>query len=202
MIACVAEDDVCSSSIQLSIEASHVRLPVYADRIDRVIGLLYAIDLLGVDPEEPIKRFVKEARFVPGSMSIRELFHDLREDGDVMAIVVDEFGGARGIVTIEDIMEEVVDELEDEYDRKEDSSQWIRTISEKEYIVSARIELTKLSNALQINLPEGKYSTLAGYILDKLHEVPEEAITLPVLGMKFTIHKATPQAILEVKIDL
>jgi len=197
-VACIAEDELCSDAVRLSIDASHVRLPVYKDRIDRVTGMLYTLDLIGMDLDQPIKPFIKKIRYVPGSLSIRELFHDLRVDGDVMAMVVDEFGGACGIVTIEDIMEEVVDE----HDRKEDSSQWIRKISEKEYMVSARIELARLRDSLHLILPEGKYLTLAGYILDKLHEVPEEAVTLMASGVKFTIHKATPQAILEVKIEL
>ena len=115
-------------------------------------------------------------------------------------MVVDEFGGAEGLVTMEDIMEEVVEEMEDEYDIGKKPVQWVRKISKKEYIVSARIEVDSLEEELGIQLPKGKYATLAGFLLEKAGEIPASGMTIKAKGINFTIERSTPQAIQEVRV--
>ena len=124
---------------------------------------------------------------------------DLRKDGDTVAVVVDEFGGAQGLVTIEDIMEEVVEEMEDEYDIGKKPVQWMRKVSKKEYIVSARIEIDSIEEELGIQLPKGKYVTLAGFLLEKSGEIPAPGTVIKRRGITFTIERSTPQAIQEVR---
>jgi CBS domain containing-hemolysin-like protein len=143
---------------------------------------------------------VREVRFVPPSKNISELLLDLRKDVDTVAVVVDEFGGAAGLVTMEDIMEEVVEELEDEYDIGEKPQQWIRKISKRDYIVSARIDLDRLTEELGIPLPKGKYATLAGYLLEKSGEISSPGTVIKSRGIKFTIERSTSQAIQEVRV--
>jgi CBS domain containing-hemolysin-like protein len=117
-----------------------------------------------------------------------------------VAVVVDEFGGAAGLVTTEDIMEEVVEEIEDEYDVEKRRVQWVRKISKNDYIVSARIEVDSLEEELGIQLPKGKYATLAGYLLEKSGEIPARGTVIKMKGITFTVERSTPQAIQEVRV--
>lgn len=153
-----------------------------------------------MEPNRPIKPHVHPVRFVPTPKNISELLIDFRRDDDAVAVVVDEFGGALGLITIEDVMEEVVEEIEDEYDIKVKPTQWVRQLSSKEFIVSARIELDTLEREVGIQLPKGKYATLAGFLLEKAGEIPTQGTMIKASGISFTIEQSTPQAITEVRI--
>lgn len=199
-VAAIEQGVTCGEAIALAHAEAHIRLPVYAARVDKVVGVLNALELLDVEPHKPIKSFIRDVRFVPPSKDISELLLDLRKDGDTVAVVVDEFGGAAGLVTMEDIMEEVVEEMEDEYDGDEKPVQWVRKISKKDYIVSARIEIDSLEEELGIQLPKGKYATLAGFLLEKAGEIPAPGTVIKRKGITFTIERSTPQAIQEVRV--
>jgi putative hemolysin len=199
-VAAIEEGATCGEAIALAHAQAHIRLPVYAERVDKVVGVLNALELLDVEPHKPIKPFIRDVRFVPPSKDISELLLDLRKNGDTVAVVVDEFGGAAGLVTMEDIMEEVVEEMEDEYDGDEKPVQWVRKISKKDYIVSARIEVDSLEEELGIQLPKGKYATLAGFLLEKAGEIPAPGTVIKRRGITFTIERSSPQAIQEVRV--
>ncbi len=190
----------CGQAIGIAVEDAHIRLPVYDERVDQVVGVLNTLELLGEEADQPIKPYVNPVRYVPSSCGIKDLLLDLRKDGDMVAVVVDEFGGAEGLVTIEDIVEEVVEEIEDEYDSQEQSQQWIRKISEKEYVVSARLELDTLEYELGIELPKGNYATLAGFLLEKAREIPPNGTIIEADHISYIILHSTPQAIQEVRI--
>ncbi|MBF0470717.1 MAG: HlyC/CorC family transporter [Gammaproteobacteria bacterium] len=192
----------CAKAREISAQHAHIRLPVYDQRIDRIVGILHTLDLLGEEDASPITPHIRPAFYVPTSKSIMALLRELRQQGSVIAIVVDEFGGAEGIVTMEDIMEEVVEELEDEYDDtpKEESEQWLKRLSDKEYIVSARFEIDRLNQQLEIDLPQGSYATLAGLILDKTHTVPSAGTTLHEKEFTLTVLRSSAQSVKEVKI--
>ena len=190
----------CGEAREISARESHVRLPVYDERVDRIVGILHTLDLLDVDPERPITGFVRPAYYVPASKGIKDLMLELRKAGTVVAVVVDEFGGAEGIVTMEDIMEEVVEELEDEYDRDAREEQWIRRLGERDFLVSARIELDELCEKLGIELPRGDYATLSGLLLAKLHRVPPEGSEIRENGISLRVHRSTAQAVQEVRV--
>ena len=198
-VAAIEQGTTCGEAIALAHAEAHIRLPVYVERVDKVVGVLNALELLGADAHHPIKPFIREVRFVPPSKNISELLLDLRKDGDTVAVVVDEFGGAAGLVTMEDIMEEVVEEMEDEYDSGEKPVQWIRKISKRDYMVSARIEVDSLEEELGIQFPKGKYATLAGFLLEKSGEIPAPGTVIKRRGITFTIERSTPQAIQEVR---
>ena len=199
-VAAIEQGATCGEAIELAHAKAHIRLPVYAERVDKVVGVLNALELLDVEPHKPITSFIREVRYVPASKNINELLLDLRKDGDTVAVIVDEFGGAAGLVTMEDIMEEVVEEIEDEYDGDEKPLQWVRKISKREYIVGARIELDSLKEELGIQLPKGKYATLAGFLLEKSGEIPAPGTVVKRRGITFTIERSTPQAIQEVRL--
>jgi CBS domain containing-hemolysin-like protein len=191
----------CAEAVRVAVETAHVRLPVYEERVDRVVGILNTLDLLGTPDDEPIRPHVRPARYVPGTRSIKDLLLDLRNDGDVVAVVVDEFGGAEGMVTIEDIMEEVVEEIEDEYDEDEQSLQWIRKQNRRDYLVGARVELDTLRLQLGIDLPRGEYATLAGLLLAVAREIPKPGTEIEVQDVRFTVKRGTAQAVQEVRVQ-
>ncbi|MCP3870766.1 MAG: HlyC/CorC family transporter [Gammaproteobacteria bacterium] len=193
----------CGRAIQVSAEKAHIRLPVYDKRVDHIVGMLHTMDLLNIDPQQPIKDYVLPPLYVPGSKTLKELLLEMRRKGTVVAVVVDEFGGAEGIVTMEDIMEEVVENLEDEYDQHEKQSidQWIKTQGTRDYMVNARIELDVLCEQLEIDLPRGNYATLAGLLLDKMHSVPHEGTVLKENGIVLTVHRSSAKSVLEVRVQ-
>lgn len=125
MVRTLARDVVdhsatCGEAMDIAVEKSHSRLLVSHERVDRAIGMLNSLELLGVDRDESIQPFIRPVSYIPGSKSIQDLLYELRQDGDSMAVVVDEFGGAEGLITIEDIVEEVVEEIGDEYDKNDE----------------------------------------------------------------------------------
>jgi CBS domain containing-hemolysin-like protein len=188
-------------AVRLAVASSHVRLPVYDGRIDCVVGVLNTMDLLGVDPDSPIEGFVSTTRYVPASMSAESMLVELRKDGDAMAVVMDEFGGAEGIVTIEDIIEDVVEDIQDEYDRQEKPAEWFKKIGHNDYLVSARANPAMLMEKLGLKIPgDASYDTVSGLLLGYAHAIPKTGTTIELEGVRFTIQRATPQVIQEVQI--
>lgn len=199
-VAAVDRQSTCGEARRLAAEVAHIRLPVYEERVDRVSGMLYVLDLLGEADERPIADFVREAQYVPATKSIRDLLVQLRNTGEVVAVVVDEFGAAEGIVTVEDIVEEVVEDLHDEYDNPEPPEDLFQRLDERDYLTSGRTELTQLAEGLGVELPPGAYSTLAGFILHKTGSIPSQGTHIEQGRCTLTVHRCTARAIQEVRI--
>lgn len=199
-VVSVERNMTCGEVKKLAATSHHKRLPVHEGRVDKMIGVVNTMEFLGVDPDQPIKAYIKDADYVPVSKQIQSLLTDMRREGNVLSIVVDEFGGAEGIVTIEDIIEEVVDELYDEFDANEKPVQWMRKTNERDYHVSARVELDTLKE-LGLEMPEGPYASLAGFLLEKARDIPPVGTVIEFKGITFTIESATPQAIQEVRVQ-
>lgn len=191
----------CGQARQVAIECSHARIPVYKERVDHIVGILDTLELLGVDADEPIEPFVKQVSYVPTIKSIQDLLLDMRREGDQVTVVVDEFGGAEGIVTIEDILEEVVEEIQDEYDDAEPQVQLIKRQADGSLLVNARVDLSELEDELGVELPRGRYATLGGFLLEKAGEIPDVGATIDCVGLKFTVMRGTAQAVKEVRIS-
>jgi putative hemolysin len=189
-----------AEAIRLAVAGSHIRLPVYDGRIDRVVGVLNTMDLLGVDGAASIESYISPTQYVPGSKSAESMLVELRKDGDAMAVVMDEFGGAEGIITIEDIIEEVMEDMQDEYDRQEKPAEWLKKLGHHDYLVSARADPAMLNEKLGLKLPEGDYDTLSGLLLEHAREIPKVGTVIEVAGIKFTIQRATPQVVQEVQL--
>ncbi len=159
------------------IECGHSRLPVYEESIDQIAGVLYAKDLLRAlrdmragQPEPSLRELLRSAYFIPETKPVDDLLTELKRIKVHLAIVVDEYGGTAGLVTIEDLIEEIVGEIQDEYDVEEPMSQ---AISAQEIIYDARANLDDLNDELDIHLPTGENDTLGGLIFSHLGRVPD-----------------------------
>ena len=190
----------CGDAMRIARVKAHKRLPVYSKRVDRIVGMLDALELLGVEPQEPIAAYIRPVDYVPGSKSIQTLLQDMQRERHLLSVVVDEFGGAEGIVTVEDIIEEIVEDLSDEFDVREKPTGWLRKLGERDYLVSARIEPEALAEALNIELPEGKYATLAGFLLERVRDVPTVGARIRYNKITFVIHRGSERAIEEVRV--
>jgi len=161
-------------ALDVIIQAGHSRVPVYQDTIDNIIGLLYAKDLLAYlrDGRTGVRLqdVVRQTYFIPEAKKVDELLEELQKQRTHMAVVVDEYGGIAGLVTIEDILEEIVGEIQDEYDAVEDPL--VEAINPNEYIMNARINLDDVSHLLNVTLPTESGDTLGGFIYSQLGKVP------------------------------
>lgn len=181
----------------------HSRMPVYSHRIDNIIGILEAADLLtATDIEQPIKNYITPAHYIAETQFLEDLILDMRREDNEMVVVVDEYGGAIGILTFEDIVEEIVGEISDEYDYE---SLPYREVSENTWLAQARMEIQQINEILKVELPQGDYETLSGFLLQQFGRIPEVRDELffdtPTGSYKFTIQKATERQIESVLIQ-
>ncbi len=175
----------------------HSRMPAYLERIDNIVGVIEAVDILfATDLEEPISHYITPAQYVPETQPLADLMLDMRRENHEMAVVVDEHGGAVGILTFEDIAEEIVGEISDEYDYE---SLPFKAVSETSWVVKASMEIQQINEILKLELPEGNYETLSGFLLQQFGRIPDIGDELffdtPAGAFKFTIQKATERHI-------
>lgn len=199
-VVAVAIDERCGEARRLAVVHAHKRLPVYNERIDRVVGTLNALDLLEADDEQPLDAFIRSVHYVPGAMSVESLLSGFREGAVSMAVVVDEFGGARGIVMLEDILEVIVGELEDEFDAPRAANTLLRKMGKQDYLVSAHIELARLRDELDIDIPAGNYETLAGFLMTVSRAMPPTGAVIRHQDISFSVERATPQSLQQIRI--
>jgi putative hemolysin len=196
----IEEMETLEKALAMFVETGYSRLPVFHERIDDIVGVLRAKDLIGVqDLALPCKTLMRPVPYVPVSSKVDQLLPRLQRQPPGMAIVVDEYGGAEGLVTVEDILEEIVGEIEDEHD---ELSVDIRKRGEKEFLVSARTEVDRLNEELDVAIPEGDYETLAGFLLEQIGHIPVPGESTSTAGALFTIVTASSRAIDEVQIVL
>ena len=166
-------------------EEKFTRIPVYKDTIDDIIGILHIKDLIGIMPpteEEPFKleKFIREPLIVHETRKISSLFGEMKNCGMQMAVIVDEYGGTMGIATIEDMLEELVGNITDEFD--DESDEFVK-LSNGDYVVRGDMTLNDLENELDIELTDDEYDTIAGLVISQLDRVPEEK-EKPVVNYK------------------
>jgi putative hemolysin len=199
-VVAVPEKAPLEEAERLMAEKGHSRIPVFRDRIVNIVGLLHHFDLLLTkDRSGGIVSLARPAFYVPETKQVYELLLAMKKSGNSMAIAVDEYGGATGVITVEDILEEIVGEIEDEYDPKRSM---FSKIGPSSYLLDARIEVDRLNERLQLDLPEGDYETLAGLLLSQLGSLPEEGAVFRLKNLVFTVEKATPRAIHKVRLDI
>jgi CBS domain containing-hemolysin-like protein len=175
------------------------RLPVYRKRVDRIVGMVMHSDLLfAPDDARPVGSVMHEVRFVPETKRVDELFLDLRRKRQRIAIAVDEYGGAVGLISIEDILEEIVGDIEDEYDRQRPL---VRKVGERQWVASGRVEAEVLLETTGFEMPDGDYETLAGFLLSRFGHVPAVGERLAWGAFVFTVSLANERAILEVDVQ-
>lgn len=174
------------------------RLPVYHRRIDNLIGVLHSFDLLGEEHRgRPIKTFVRAVKYVPELKKIDRLLSEMQREGSHLAVVVDEYGGAVGIVAIEDLLEEIVGEIADEFDQEITP---YRKLAEGHYLINARTEIKALNESLHLNLPPGDYETLAGFLIAQLGDLPRGGEMVQHRNLKFTVRSTEARTVKEVEL--
>ena len=178
------------------------RIPIYEQTVDNIIGLLYAKDLLAAHnngEETPVLRdMLREPFFVPETKKIDALLPELQGQRMHMAIVVDEYGGMAGVVTLEDLVEELIGEVQDEYDLEEDIP--FRQTSEHEYLVQGRIDIDDLNRKLHTDIDGGDSDTLAGFIFEQLGRVPVLGESIEVNGFMLEVHQVVERQIRWVRV--
>jgi CBS domain containing-hemolysin-like protein len=184
--------------------AGHTRVPVYEGNIDNIIGLVYAKDLLGEIGKDSAKfklrDRIREAYFVPETKLMRVLLHEFQNQKLHVAVVLDEYGGTAGIITLEDILEELVGEITDEYEKTR--AEPIRRIDADTVEVDARTYIDDVNDRFGLNLPEEEdYDTIGGFVFSRLGYIPKNNETFEYENLKFTITGAEPRRIKRIKIQ-
>ena len=153
-------------------------------------------------PSDPIEPLMDSIRYVAASKSVEDLLLEFQQTGDRFAVVVDEYGAAEGIVTVEDIMERVVGELEDEYDKDEPASaDWVKRVDDKHFLVNPRVDLIALNEDWGISIPDGPYETLGGFMMELAGDIPKKGQILKYRQTTFTIEAADEKRVREVRIQ-
>ncbi|HOH20392.1 MAG TPA: hemolysin family protein [Anaerolineaceae bacterium] len=184
-------------------ESGHSRLPVYEDNIDNIIGLLYAKDLLRLDlqagaPEVfSLRPLLRPAYFVPEAKKVDTLLEEMQDQRFHMAIVVDEYGGTAGLVTLEDIVEEIIGEVRDEYDQAEELS--YEVVSPDEYLLQGRVDLDMVNMLLGTRLVKESGETLSGYIYGNLGRVPLQGAEILIEGWTLQVEQVLGRRIRKVR---
>ncbi len=182
-------------------DCKHSRIPVYDETIDEIKGILYVKDIIRHINKKTFKikkNIMKEAYFVSQNKLINELFKEFQKNKKQMAIIIDEYGGTAGLITMEDILEEIFGDIYDEYDEIEDE---FEKIDDKTYIISGSMPIYDVNKLLESHIPEGDYDTLSGYIQELLGRIPNEEET-PIIEteeLTFKIEEYEDRRILKVK---
>lgn len=200
-IVCAEAEETLKEVLNKAIKAGCSRLPVYKDTVDNIVGILYVKDLLKYLKDgnfnvsaDKIKR---EAYFIPETKRADDLLREMQKKRVHMAIVISEYGGVMGLVTLEDLLEEIVGEIFDEYDVAEDE---IVRIDENTVIVDARLAIDELNEKMSLKLPNESFDTLAGFMMEYLDKVPEEGEEVEYENDKFIIEKMDEKKISKVRI--
>ncbi len=191
----------------LIVEVGHSRIPVYEENLDHIVGVLYVKDLvryLGEDTSTfKLRPLLRQPIVVPETKPVRELLADFQRSEVHMAMVIDEYGGTAGIVTIEDVLEEIVGEIHDEHDTADDDEPSLDAIDDASAEVDGRYHIDDLNEHMRLDLPEDEeFDTVAGYVLWFLGHVPQPGETFDAHGARFTVLAATATHVQRVKVDL
>lgn len=191
--------------VQFVVSVGHSRYPVYDGSPDNVIGILHTKDLLphlaSCQTDLSVASLLRQVSYVPTTKPIGDLLREFQQERSHMAVVVDEYGGVAGIVTLEDVLEEIVGEIEDEYDRRR-RRPLIRRLSPTEAIVDGNAEVRTVNRSLNANLPEDVAVTVAGLVLEKLGDIPEIGTKLRIGRTEITVERASAREITTLRLAL
>lgn len=185
------------------VQSKHTRIPVYLNTIDNIIGILNAKDLLGFwdrkITKEDILSILIKPYYIPETKNSHLLFQELKENKKHIAIVIDEYGGTAGLVTLEDLLEEIVGEIHDEHESAS-SADGISPAADGSLIIDGRTEIEKVEECLNISLTKGRYETLGGFILDSIKRIPLTGEILQIENLEIFIENADERSIKKVRI--
>jgi magnesium and cobalt transporter len=192
-MVCLKSDDDPEAIIRRVIEAGHSRYPVIGDTSDEVLGILLAKDLLSqIFTPEPgnfeILSLLRPATFIPESKRLNVLLREFRETRNHIAIVIDEYGGVAGLVTIEDVLEEIVGEIEDEHDKQQDS--FIKKLSENDYLIKALTPIEDFNEYFSADLSDEEFDTIGGIVMQKFGYLPRRNEIAEIDRFRFKVLNA------------
>jgi CBS domain containing-hemolysin-like protein len=190
-----------SEAVDVLIKSGHSRMPVYTESVDNILGLLYAKDLLRVwrmgEQIDSLHSLLRPATFIPEAKKVDELLEEMQTGHVHMAMVVDEYGGIAGLVTLEDIFEEIVGEIQDEYDQSEEAP-YVQ-VGEGEYVFQGKVDLRDFNEVMGSQLPTEETETLGGFIYERVGRVPTSGESLQVGDISLTIEQVTGRRIRKVR---
>ena len=206
VVAADINDITLEEFMNLAIEHGRSRIPLFDEDIDNIVGIVYVKDLLKfvgkeVKAKGTLKNIMREPYFIPETKSCGELFKEMSSKRIQMAVVVDEYGGTAGIVTLEDIVEAIMGNIQDEYDIEEEE---ISKIDENTFTVDGTIDIEEIDELIGKELPEGDYETLAGFIMDELQCIPKDGEMNEVVfeNVKFTVLSVEDRRIEKIKVEI
>jgi putative hemolysin len=199
----VEADCTVSQALESAMAAGYSRLPVHSGNIDDILGIAYAKDLIRAEREvhgdDPVEGFIRPAHFVPETKRVSRLMREMQERKYHQAIVVDEYGGTAGLVTLEDLIEELVGEIVDEYDVEEPP---VENLGEGEVSVSGRLAVDELNEVLDAELPEGDWDTVGGLLFNVLGRVPMQGESVDVDGVHLVAERVQGNRIGRIRASL
>jgi CBS domain containing-hemolysin-like protein len=198
-IVALGLDSTYDDVIDIIKEEQFSRIPVYNDSIDDIIGIMYVKDLILLNNKDNFKvqDCIREAYYTFEFKKVTELFKEMKKSRNHMAVVLDEYGGTVGIVTIEDLLEEIVGEIEDEYDELEEE---IEVVKEDEYIVDGRIRLDDLSELIGVKMESEEFDSIGGFVIGQLGRIPEPKEEVSYENMRFVVEEIDKNRIKKVRI--
>ncbi len=182
--------------LHLVIETAHSRFPVFEGEKENILGILLAKDLLKLQraPELNIRALLRPAVFVPESKSLNDLLRDFRGNRNHLAIVIDEFGRVAGLITIEDVLEQIVGEIEDEFDSADDEGD-IFALPDRSHRVNGDTAIERINEAFGVNLPVGEFDTIGGLVAHEMGHVPKRGEAFNLGGLRFVVQLARGGAV-------
>jgi CBS domain containing-hemolysin-like protein len=197
-VAMVPDTATADDAIALVQRRGFSRIPIYQQRETNVIGVVGVMDILARgDETSTLTALMRPPAYVPETKRIDDLLREMQRSRNHMAVVVDEYGGSTGVVTLEDILEEIVGEIRDEHDR---ASAALERLPDGSYLVAARTRLEELNEALDWTLPKRDYETVAGLVLATLHRIPRRGEEFQVDGYTITVLEADERHVTAVKV--
>jgi CBS domain containing-hemolysin-like protein len=193
----VSPDSTVGEAVELVRAHGYSRLPVLSEDRDHIEGMVHSRDLLGMPRDMGIADLVRAVPYTPETKTCDDLFRELQARRQHMVAVADEHGSLAGIVTLEDLLEELVGEIEDEFDVRQSL---IQKVDDDLFMVDGRTEIDALEDALGIDLPEGDYNTAAGLVIKMLGKIPEQGDEAVVGGLEFRVISATPTRVGKIRV--
>ena len=201
-IVAVSDSSTIEEILALVMSHGHTRMPFYNENIDNIVGILNVKDLLRFWSQEvgkqDITSILRSTYYIPETKNIHLLLHELKEKKSHMAIVIDEYGGTSGLVTLEDLIEEIVGEIHDEHDIEEDP---FVKLTGGDVLVDSRVDIEEFEEYFGIDIPEGQFETLGGFIFFLIKKIPVAGETLFYEDLKITIEAADERSIQKVRIQ-
>lgn len=181
-------------------QTGHSRIPVYEGQVDNIIGIIYAKDLLGINPQDHLRKYLRKAEFIPETQTLENLLKQMKKAQFHMAIVVDEYGGIAGIATFEDIIEEIVGDIQDEYDTEQTSL--CTPIGHNKFLIDASMNITDAEENFSIKFPEdADYDTIGGFVLSQIGKLPSAGEKLEYQNLILTIKEIYKRRIKTIEVE-